>query len=52
MKIYLFLTFSFMQYSATLTALFLIYKAIKCNYGVQMTEFINPNMIPCVLLFC
>jgi len=41
-----------MQYSATLTTLFLIYKAIKCNYSVQMTEFINPNMILCALLFC
>lgn len=39
-----------MQHSATSTTLFLIYKVIKCNYSVQMTELINPNMTPCALL--
>lgn len=40
-----------MQYSATLATLFLILKAIKCNYSVQMTELINPNMILFLLIY-
>lgn len=31
---------------------FFVYKVIKCNYRLQMTEFINPNMISCALLSC
>lgn len=51
MKFSLFLTFSFMQHSATLTAPFLIQKVIKCSYSVQpVVQFMNRNIIPCTFL--
>lgn len=48
MKFSLFLTFSFMQHSATLAVPF--FNVIKCSHSVQTTELMNLNIVPFTLL--